>query len=475
MCSPRILLPIAAVLAAIVAADARAQVPGQRPLPPAGLPDAGPFSGGVPTGQRTSEPIPLTLADALARGLQHNVAAITGEQDIASAEGEQWRARSELLPNLSGLLAAERQVINLAALGFSDFPGVPQIIGPFNVFDARLAVTQPVIDVQALRGLRQSTELVDAARHQYRNTRDLVVVAVTNLYLQALSAESRVAAVRAQLETADALAVLAEDRRRAGLVPAIDSLRAEVQRQTERQRLIVAENTAAKQKLVLTRAIGLPLGQAITLADPMPYAPASVPDLDAAVKDAYAHREDLLSQQAAVNAARAGSDAASAAHLPSLQVDANWGAIGQTPEAAVPTYTMSANVRVPIFNGGADKARSIEAAAALKRQEAALEDVRARVYYEVEAALLDVTAAQRQVDVAVRSVELAEQQLAQARDRFAAGVADTIEVVQAQDAVAAAHDSRVATLYAFNTAKAALATALGLAEEQMPQFLGAQK
>jgi outer membrane protein TolC len=188
----------------------------------------------------------------------------------SKARSERWRALSAVLPNVSGRLSADREVINLAALGFTGFPGIPSVIGPFNVFDARIGVSQPVIDPQGLFHLRETNHELTAARHNFRNARDLVVVAVTNLYLQVLATDSRVAAVRAELETADALATLAEDRRKAGLVPAIDANRAQVQRQNAQQRLITSENAAARQKLVLARAIGLPLGQTISLTDPMP-------------------------------------------------------------------------------------------------------------------------------------------------------------------------------------------------------------
>ena len=440
-----------------------------------GLPDSGLFSGSVPSGEKTAQPVALTLADAIGRGLDHNLGVITRQEGIEQARSDRWRAMSGVLPNVSGRLGAEREVINLAALGFSGFPGIPAIIGPFNVFDARVAVSQPIVDAAGWQHLREANHDLEAARHTYRNARDLVVVAVTNLYLQVLATDSRVAAVRAQVETADALATLADDRRKSGLVPAIDSLRAEVQRQMERQRLVNAQNAAAKQMLALARAIGLPLGQDVTLTDPMPYTPAEVPAIDEAVKEAYANREDLRGQQAALDAARAASKAATAAHLPSLHFDANWGAIGDRVSTAVPTYTIAANVRVPLFGAGSEKARSIEAAATLRRRTAELEETRARVYYEVQTALLDVAAARQQVDLSARAVELADQQMVQARDRFEAGVADTIEVVQAQEAVAFAHDSSVASLYAYNAAKASLASALGLAEEQMPRFLGARK
>jgi outer membrane protein TolC len=258
------------VCATLVAACAAAPVSAQVLAPRGPLGETGPFSGGVPTGQRSDQPLPLTLADAISRGLEHNLGVIARREDVEQARSERWRALSAVLPNVSGRLSADREVINLAALGFTGFPGIPSVIGPFNVFDARIGVSQPVIDPQGLFHLRETNHELTAARHNFRNARDLVVVAVTNLYLQVLATDSRVAAVRAELETADALATLAEDRRKAGLVPAIDANRAQVQRQNAQQRLITSENAAARQKLVLARAIGLPLGQTNSLTDPMP-------------------------------------------------------------------------------------------------------------------------------------------------------------------------------------------------------------
>jgi outer membrane protein TolC len=458
----------------LVSPCAWAQGPGSRPPTPGGLPE-GPFAGGVPTGARTEAPVPLTLGDALDRGLRHNLGVIAREADVEGARGERQRSLAAVLPNVSGTLSASREVVNLAALGFSGFNDLPNIIGPFNVYDARLSVSQPVVDVSGLFHMREAGEQLAAARHTYRNARDLVVLAVTNLYLQSLTADSRVASVQAQVQTADALARLAEDRKQSGLIPAIDVLRAQVQRETERQRLITAQNTAAKQKLALARAIGLPLGQPFALADAMPYLQRDVPTLDAAVQQAYTHREDLLAQESAMKAAEAAGKAAAAERLPSLGVDAAWGPIGQTPGSAIPTYAVATRLHVPLFNSGTARAHAIEAAATLQRRRAELADARAKVYYEVEAALLDLNSARQLVDVAAHTVDLSEQQLVHARDRFGAGVADTIEVVQAQEALAAALDARVASLYGYNAAMASLATSLGLAEEEMPQFLGVSR
>ena len=467
-------LLVFASLAAVLVLPAGAQTTA-RPAPTFGLPDVGPFSGGVPVGQATAQPLPLTLADALGRGVQHNLAILTRAQEVESARGDRWRALSEVLPQISGRVAQERQTVDLAAFGFSGFPGVPTLVGPFNVFDARLFLSQSVVDANDLFRVREQNQALEAERHDYRNARDLVVLAVATLCVQALASDRPAASIRAQVDTAEALERLAIDRKQAGLVAGIDVLRAQVQLETERQRLILAENAAAKQKLALARAIGLPVGQPFTLADTMPYAPATVPALEQAMAQAYEHREDLRGFQARVRAAEEARGAARSKQLPSLHVDANYGDIGPSASTAVSTYAMTASVRVPLFNGGLVHAHVIEADATVRRRQLELDESRARVYYEVQAALLDVKAAEDQVEVAGRALSLAEQQLGQARDRFGAGIADTIEVVQAQEALAGAHDARIASLYAFNAAKAALAGALGLAEEEMPRLLGGSR
>ena len=113
----------------------------------------------------------------------------------------------------------------------------------------------------------------------------------------------------------------------------------------------------------------------------------------------------------------------------------------------------------------------LEADAQLKQARSQLGDLRGRIDYEVRSALLDLTAAAQQVEVARSSVELAEQAFTQSQDRFAAGVADNLEVVQAQESVAGAHETYIQSLYAHNLAKVELAYAIGDAEDGVKRFL----
>jgi outer membrane protein TolC len=296
-----------------------------------------------------------------------------------------------------------------------------------------------------------------------------------NLYLEAVAGASRIEAAHAQQETAQTLFQQASDMKAAGVVAGIDVLRAQVQVQNGRQRTIRAENDFEKAKLQLARAIGLPPGQPFTLTDRIPYAPLAEVTLEAALKTAFESRADYLAARERVAAAESAQRAASAERLPTLRLDADYGAIGQTPSDAHSTFRVAAMVRVPIFDAGRSTAHRLESGADLQRRRAELEDFRGRVEYDVRAALLDVGAARQQLEAAQANVTLAGQELEQARDRFAAGVAGNLEVAQAQEAVAGASDSYIAALYAHNLAKASLARAVGTTEQSVMTFLGGSK
>jgi outer membrane protein TolC len=446
------------MVAALVPGAAAAQAP------------TSPFLGSAPPQQTASpEPVPLSLKDAVARGLQYNLGLLLQEASVTQARGERWRALEQLLPNLSSSLNDRQTVINLAVFGFK---ADPSIIGPFNIFDARVALSQPLVDIQAINDYRASALNARAEAQGVKSARDLVVLVAVNLYLEAVTASSRIELAQAQRQTAEALFQQATDLKNSGIVAGVDVLRAQVQVQNQRQREIVATNDFAKAKLQLARAIGLPAGQSFTLTDKMPYAPLPDVNLEDALKRAYESRADFLAARDRLAAAEATRRAASAVRLPTLRLDADYGTIGQTYSDAHPTYTVGATVHVPLFEAGHAQTRRLEADALLQRRRAELEDVRGQVDIQVRSAILDVNAAAQQLEAARTTVDLANQELEQARDRFAAGVASNIEVTQAQESVASASDTYLAALYAHNLAKASLARAVGTAETAIVQYLG---
>lgn len=466
----RVLFTVLLFLAAAV--PSRAQAPGAvgpRTLPPQSV---SPLLRGVPTGTASPESIPLTLVEVLRRALEHNLGLINAESAASRVEGDRRIALSELLPNVSGRINENRQQINLAAFGFPLPAGTPSLVGPFNVFDARLSVSQSVFDLRAMNALRAETHNRAAATHVVNSTKDAITLAVGTLFLQTLAASARVESAEAQLQTAQALFEQTQRLKEGGIVAGIDVLRAEVQLGSEQQQATAARNDLAKTKLQLGRAIGLAPGQPFTLSADLPGIPDTDAALDAAIEMAMRRTPGFLAAQERLQAAEANRRAAALERMPSVRVNADYGRLGRTVPDAETTYSLSGTVTVPIFNGGRTAGRLVQADADLRARQAELADVRAGIDFDVRAIYLDVATSDEALRVATRSRELASQQLVQARDRLAAGVASNIEVVQAQQAVAAANESYTAALYNLFIAKALRASAVGLLDDLTQQGFG---
>jgi outer membrane protein TolC len=474
----RAVLPIALLLtASVVQAQPYMSAPPQAPAaaaapraPAAG--SASPFLGGVPSGTATTDTLSLTIIDAINRALDHNLGVLNAQQAVERARGARWIALADLLPNVNGRVAETRQVLNLAAFGFPIVPGIPAVVGPFNVFDARLFASQTVLDLGAWNGARAERHNLAAAEYSVKSARDLVVLVAANLYLQSLAAGARAEAARAQMQTAEAIYRQASDLKANGLVPGIDVLRAEVQLATDRQRTTAGQNDFEKAKLQLARVIGLPTGQPFTLVDELPNVPVPEMTLETALERAYVARPDYQAALERVRAAESERKSIIGDALPSIRLNADYGSLGQTVAAAANTFTVVGALNVPIFQGGRTRGRLIEADADLKNRRQEAEDLKASIYYDVRTAFLDLQASSEQLQAATRGRELAAEQLTQARDRFAAGVTNNVEVVQAQAAVAVSSEQYISALYSYNVAKALLARGLGVAEEATRIYLG---
>jgi len=435
------------------------------------IPSQSPFLGGTPNGKATAEPIPLTLRDAIDRGLRYNLGLVLSGISAQSARAQRLRALSELLPHVDAKTGESEQKINLAAFGFPAPTGTPEIIGPFSVFDARGTLTES-LDLHFWKNLRAASEQVHAEQLGEQNARETVVLVVCDLYLEGLANQARVKSAQAQVTTADTVYRQTLDLKNSGVAAGIDVLRSQVNLQARRQRLLAVQNEYTKQKLTLARAIGLPPGQQFDLSDAMPNPEVPPVILEKALADAYQNRYDFRQSATLVHAAETARSGAQLQRAPSLHFDGDYGTIGVTPASAHPTYTAAFSLRVPVFQGGKIQADVQQANAVLAQRQAELEDLRGRIDQEVRTAFLDLDSSARQVQVAQSSVQLAGQQLEQARDRFRAGVSGSLEVVESQQAVAGADEDLISSMYAYNLAKAALARATGLAEKTVKDFLG---
>jgi len=428
-----------------------------------------PFSGSVAQGKATPEVVPLTFQDAIELGLKNNLGVLLQSYNTIAARGQKWKELSALLPNLTAGLSENVVQENLAAQGLR-FPGFPTVVGPFGFTDARVYLSQTILNLKALNRERGAGEDERAAHYSYKDARDLVVLATGNAYLQALADAARLETAEAQVKNAQALYDKAVDQQNAGLSPAIDTLRARVELQTRQQQLIQAKNNFAIQKLTVARVIGLAPGQEFDLTDKSPYQPSEDITVDEALKRAYASRSDYQAAMTDVRAAEFSRRAAVAGYLPSLSFNADYGLAGSHPSTARPVADVRGTLSIPIFRGGSVHADVLQADARLEQSRDRLDNLRTQIDSDVRAALLNLQSAADQVNVARSNIDLAEETLTQSRDRFSAGVTDTVEVVQSQEAVSSAHEQYISSLYSYNYAKISLVRALGIAEQGVKEF-----
>jgi len=430
------------------------------------------FTGSVPA-KLVPGVLQISLQNAIDRGLQQNLGLLLSSAEIGAARGQRWQQLSELLPHVSAAPYADVSQVNLAEFGFSfHLPGfnLPTIVGPFAYFDARAYLSQSLLDLKSVNKTLAASQRLESAQYTYKDARDLVVLAVGFAYLQAIADDARIETVAAEVSTAQALYKQAADQVTAGTSPAIDSLRAHVEFQTRQQQLLQAKNDFAIQKLNLARVIGLAPGQQFELTDKSPYEPFEAMSVEEALKRAYAARSDFQGALADVRAAEYSRRAAAAGRYPTISFDANYGDAGQHFNSSHGVFDVRGTLTIPIFEGNRVHGDVLEADAQLEQSRERLENLRGQIDADIRAALLSIASASEQVDVARSSIDLAEQTLTQSRDRFAAGVTDTVEVVQAQEAVASAHDAYILSLYSYNYAKISLARAVGLAEEGIKEY-----
>ena len=466
---PGVLISIAAISFAQTETTPGSGNPGQA-IPGTG--GVSPFAASVP-----AKPVPgvlsLSLEDAINRGLKQNLGLLLSRTDVTSARGQRWEQLSALLPHVTAAPYGDASKINLTELGLTSFAGfkLPQSVGPFSYFDARANVSQSLFDWKSINATRAASQSLKSAAYTFKDARDLVVLAVGYVYLQAIADEARIETAEAQVKTAQALYDQAADQINAGTSPDIDGLRTKVELQTRQQQLIQAKNNFAIQKLTVARVIGLAPGQEFDFRDRSPYEAIEAMTVDQALGRAYGSRSDYQAAMTDVRAAEFARKAALAGYLPSLSFNADFGLAGSHPFHAETTVAdVRGTLSIPIFEGGSVHADVLQADARLEQSRERLENLRAQIDSDVRAALLNLQSSADQVNVARSSIDLAEETLTQSRDRFSAGVTDTVEVVQSEESVASAHEQYISSLYNYNYAKISLVRALGIEEQGVKEF-----
>jgi outer membrane protein TolC len=426
-------------------------------------PTAQSYQGSIATGEVSPQPIDLTLDDAILRGLKNNLGIILNGTQVAGARGQRLSELQGLLPEVDFKAQESVEQVDLAAEGLR-IPGFPTIIGPFGFTDLRASLTWSLVDVPSLRNYLAARHSFTSARLSAEDARDLLVLTVGNAYLLVIADQTRVSSEQAQVATAKVSLNQAEANHQAGTAPLLDELRARVDYQSLEQQLIVAQNGLEKDKLALARVIGLPLAQKFNLADTEPYAAFDQIDVEAAIRDAHANRKDLAAMVEKTKAVEEQRKSATAERLPTVAFAGDYGDIGVNVRHSHGTGDAQGTLSAPLFKEYGLRGDAQVAQSQLDTQRAQLSDLNAQVDADVRDALLDIASAQKQVAVTRSSVDLSNEALSEAQQRYANGVSDNLAVSQAEQSVAQANDQYVASLYRHNVAKLSLARSLGAAQ-----------
>ncbi len=429
------------------------------------------YQGSETTEKATDGVIALSLDDAIARGLKHNLGLILTSQSQQSAHGTQLQQLQSLLPTATGKIEESVQEQNLQAEGLR-VPGFPVIIGPYGYTDIRGSLSWSLVDLSALQNYLASKHNFAASQLSVTDARDEVVLTVGNAYLTCIADQSRVASAQAQVDTSKVSLDQAVANHQAGTSPLLDELRARVDYQTQQQTLITAQNQYDKDRIALARAIGLPLDQKYQMTDQAPYAALDNLDADAAVKQALENRADLKALEEQVDASEHARKAATDERLPTVSFSGDYGDIGVNPSHSHGTGNATGSLDVPLFEEAKLRGDAKQAQSQLDQKQAQLSDIKGQIGADVRDSILDIQAAAKRVEVARSNVELATEALSEAQQRFKAGVSDNLAVSQALESMAQANDQYVGSLYEHNIAKLSLARALGVAAQKYQAYVG---
>ncbi len=424
-----------------------------------------PFGAGRKANAAAKPPLQLSLRQAVQLALRQNPEAQIANLTLAESEQDQKIARSGLLPQATLDTFDEVQRFNIKAFAGGAFPLPFEHVGPFQVFQSGPRFSMPIFDLSLLRKWQAAQHSVQASQQDAATVREQTVLLVVSQYLAGLRAAANVRASQARVALARALYQQARDLQTHGVGTELDTLRANVQLQNELQRRIAAETDLRTSLYGLARLLNLGPRQPIVLKNEMSFFETPSFNAGSTLAAAFASRPELKAIEARERAAESEEKAAGEARWPTVNVGGGWEYQGLSVASAIPAYTYQVNVQFPLISSGRIRAERAKAHLALRALQEQDQDIRARIALEVKTALADLESAKHQVEVANLGVKLANQEVAEARDRFAAGVANDIEVVTAQDELARANDNQIGALYQYNESRAELARAMGKMED----------
>jgi outer membrane protein len=410
-------------------------------------------------------PNPLTLSQAVTIALSNNSIVRQAQARLAQASGQYAQSRSPMLPQVDIAAHQALLTINLLGLGI-DIPTVPQAKSdPFGSMDARIILRQDLLNIANREAWKSSGARQESSRLQLGNAREIVVLNVVGAYLQALRIKAQRDALLEQTKLADDLYKLTQDRVKQGISARLEAIRAQEQVNSLEQQRQEAEQNYIAAKLTLANLLQTSVTSNYEVDDAAAYGADAAVDRAAAINSALTSRPDYLAAKSSIRAAELQVAAAKSSRYPTISASFSDGQSGESPVHNQNTFRLTGMLEIPIYTGGRIRGQIEEAQGALHETQANAEQLRSQIEADVLTAIAGVEWATKQVETSAANVKLSREEVQLSSQRFAQGVTDNTEVVNAQDRVSKADDARVRAMYTLGLARANLARSMGAAEK----------
>jgi|SRR5579871_6476698 len=414
-------------------------------------------------------PLQLSMKRAveLATSPEGNTNIQLADEAVRQAQARVKQARSAFLPNVDGTAGEQNVVQNLVAQGLTDFKlplgiRLPSRVGPYNSV-AIQATASELVDLSLIRRWQSAKTSVHASKSERDDADERIAGVVAKAYVAALRARANLEAVHADVTLAEALLKQAENEKNAGTGTGIDVTRNKVQVANERQRELVAQNEQNRTQFELLRTIGLRLDTSLEFTDKLEFLPMEPTTLEEAKAEAMKSRADLKAQQEKEDSARLSASAVRMEQLPSITAFGNYGSNGSGLDGVMlPTRAVGASLKIPVFDSGRRSGRRAEANSQYRQEKIRTADLMAQIELDLRESLDSMHSATEQLQVAKDGLALSENELAQAQRRYSAGVANGVEVTDAQTRLERARENQIDALFNYNVARVNLGQAEGI-------------
>lgn len=395
---------------------------------------------------------------------QKSPAVIMANERVKQAVERLNQTRSTMFPQVSTTLSETRKTENLETFGFKTAVGAPSVTGPFNVFDARVKLTQVLFDPSVIKRLEAAGIAQDVSTAEARKVKEDILAMTASFYIEARRAESEFQFSKVVLWLSREKFRLAETYLKLGTGSDLDLKNARTELSDARSRWHASKSKLLRSQLDLKAALGLPENQNLSFPGEAVSLRSIFPTRDEILRSSGRHPEVELAEQK-LRETKALEASEKAEYLPKLSGKADYGASADQPSRSEATYSYGLEASWDLFDGGERNARVAESQSKSREAQVNLDDTSNQKQISALDAKESLKDARKMMKAKEDNLAAYKQQLDLLTHRFENGSASQMDLIVAMVQEAQAADEREETLAMYQTAQVYFVHSLGQMEK----------